>query len=772
MAYQAVTIGLVLASGIAALVTFLSTQDSLKKAQSRFYQDARFADVFAELKRAPLSLERQISQIPGVVSLESRIVKDFLLRLPDQMEAAVGRFISVPESGSPKLNGLYLRKGRMLDPQRSDEVLISEGFAEANHMEPGSSIGAIVNGKYKTFKVVGTVLSPEYIYAIRGETPVPNDRLFGIFWTSRKGLESALDMDGSFNSISLILGPGSSERMVIDHLDRLLEDYGGLGAYSRENQVSHQFLSDEMSQLKVMAVAIPLIFLWVAAFLFHVVLERMIGTQRSQIATLKAVGYSNFSISMHYLKLVVWIVFFGLLAGFAVGVWLGRAYTQLYTDFYRFPIMIYSVGPGLFLVALLVGFGSGFLGIYSALRKVFRLNPAEAMRPPAPPAFHENIWEKLGLTRRLSRRGRILFRNLTLRPWRTTLSVMGIAFAVMVTMLGLFWWDTVNFIIFTQFSLTQREDAQIVFVENVPEKTLEELGNIPGVLQVEGYRGLPIRMKLGHRKIQTSLTGYPPNAQLRRLLNKDWKDVELPPEGLLISQLLAKKLKAHSGDTVEVEVLEGKRQKWRLNVSGIVDQWLGYGSYMDLAALQRLVGDKEINSAGIMVDFSKEPSIQRTFKNLPMVGAVNFKYVILNMFQSTMINFILVFATALTGFALVIAVGVVYNNARIALSERVWELMSLRVLGFTRQEVFTILGGEMLLQVLAALPVGWLFGYLFSALMVRLMQTETFDIPLVIETHTFAYASMVVLFSAAVSSWIIRRRLDKTDLVAALKVRE
>ncbi|MFO1462859.1 MAG: FtsX-like permease family protein [bacterium] len=772
MKTQVLSIALVLGSGIAALVAFLSTQASLKTAQTRFYQEGRFAEVFAEMKRAPLSIAKRLEQIPGVVSLETRIVKDFLLEIPDRLDTAVGRFISLPATGEPRLNRLYLRKGRMPDPRRDDEAVVSEGFANANGFQPGTSIGAVVNGKYKRFQIVGTALSPEYIYAIRGETPIPDDRHFGIFWTPVRGLEAALDMDGSFNSLSLILGPGSNSHEVIDQLDRYLLDYGGLGAYERKDQISNRFLSDEINQQRVMAIAIPLIFLLVAAFLLNVVLSRMVMLQRAQIATLKAVGYGNWTISLHYFQLIAGIVLLGLAVGIGTGIWMGRYLTVLYTDFYHFPIMNYLIPPRVILIALGVSFGAALVGVFSSLRQVFSLQPAEAMRPPAPPSFHENFWERLPWARWLSNRGRMIYRNLTLRPFRTAMSVAGIGFGVMITMLGLFWWDTLHYVIFSQFSLTQREDVELIFAEHQSPKVLAELSKVPGVLRAEGYRSLPVRLRLGHRHLSTALLGYPENAELRRLLNKERRAVSLPAEGLLVSQLLARKLGAKPGDLLEVEVLEGRREKWQLPIVGIIDQWVGYAAYMDLKALKELLHEDWISTAAIHIDAGKEREMQQELKGLPKIAAINFKRHVLKMFQDSMVRFILVFATALTGFALVIAVGVVYNSARVALSERAWELMSLRVLGFTRGEVFRILGGEMLVQVLLALPVGWLLGYAFSWLLVRLMHTESFEIPLIVEPSTFAYASTVVIASALASATIIRNRLDRTHLVEALKVRE
>lgn len=767
--WQAVTIALVIASGVAALVTMMSTHDSLVLARDRFYHEARFADVFMELKRAPLSLARQLSQIPGVVSLETRISKDFLLDLPDRALPAVGRFISLPKSGQSRLNRLYIREGRLIDPSRDNEVVVSEGFAEANGLKPGDSVGAIINGKYEKLSIVGTALSPEFIYAIRNGTTIPDNRQFGIFWMNEDSLAAALDMDGSFNSLSLILGPGSSEAAVIDALDRQLADYGGLNAYSRADQVSNRFLSDEIEQGRVMAIVVPIIFLAVAAFLLNVVIGRLIALQRSQIATLKAIGYDNLAVALHYLTLITLIVALGIAIGIGVGIWLGRGLTQLYTEFYRFPVLMYYLRPRLVLLATGVSYGTALAGSLSVLFRVFHMPPAEAMRPPAPPTFHGTWSERWGISRFFSPEGKIVFRNLVRQPWRTGLGVLGIAFAVMITMLGLFWWDTINFIIYAQFALAERDHATVIFAENTEDRALRELQHYPGVLTVEGYRSVPIKMTHLQRHQQTALLGFPAHSRMHLLLDKDQNPIPYPTEGLVLSKLLAEQLAVKPGDTVSIAVLEGKRQHWRQAVTGIVDEWVGFAAYMNLNALDRRLGDRTVTAANLSVDTAREDALYKQLKASPAIAVVNVKRNELRMFKTTMIQFIITFATALTAFAMVIAIGVVYNSARVTLSERARELMSLRVLGFSRHEVFRILRNELFFYVVCALPLGWLLGYWFAFLMIRLMHTETFAIPLILERSTYAYSSLVVLIAAVISNVIVQRRLNAMNLVSALK---
>jgi putative ABC transport system permease protein len=299
---QVITIAIVVARGIAVFVSALSTYDSLRQSQQDYYATARFAQVFAHLKRAPMPLVPQMREIPGIAEVEPRLIYDVTLDVAGVAAPVVGRMIGVPTSGQPTLNRLYLRRGRLIDAAHAHEVVISEGFALANHLSPGDQIAAILNGRRQELEIVGVVLSAEYVYAIRAGDPLPDNRQFGIVWINHDTLASAFTMEGAFNNVVLTLAPRASEPAVIAALDHLCTPYGGLGAYSRNQQLSHLFLSEEIRQQEVMATTMPPVFVAVAIFLLHVVLGRIVIGQREQIAALKALGYDNLTVGLHYLK--------------------------------------------------------------------------------------------------------------------------------------------------------------------------------------------------------------------------------------------------------------------------------------------------------------------------------------------------------------------------------------------------------------------------------------------------------------------------------------
>lgn len=387
MRSQLITVALIVASGIATYVTMRGAYESIERAQQSEYVRYHFSDVFTQLKRAPNSLAAEIASIPGVSVVETRVVVEVNLDIPGLDEPAIGRLVSIPDRRAPMLNDLFLRRGRYIEPGRQDEVLISEAFCSANHLEVGDSIGAVINGRWERLRIVGVALSPEYVYEIRGAEVFPDNRRFGVLWMSRQVLGPLFNMEGGFNDIALTLAPGASEAAVEDNLDRLLRPYGGLGAYGREDQISNRFLTDEITQDRITGIFVPSIFLGVAAFLIHVVLSRLVSMQRNPIGLLKAFGYSDIAVAIHYLKFAIFAVSVGAVIGAPSGIWLGRGLSRMYQKFFRFPDLTFVAGPKLIFWSIAISTAAACLGAFSSLRSVVALPPAEAMRPESPPRF-------------------------------------------------------------------------------------------------------------------------------------------------------------------------------------------------------------------------------------------------------------------------------------------------------------------------------------------------------------------------------------------------
>jgi len=770
---QAAAIALVIASGVGTFVMSLSTLNSLQRSQQSYYEQYRFAHLFAHVKRAPWSLGRRIAEIPGVAQVQTRIVVDVTLDVADMAEPAIGRLISIPERREPMVNDLHLRRGRWIEPRRAGEVLVGEAFADSHHLEIGDHVTAVINGRRQRLTIVGIALSPEYVIQIHGANLLPDDRRFGVFWMSYEQLAAAFDMDGAFNDVALTLTRGASEEAVIERLDDLLRRYGSRGATSRENHVSHRYISDEIRQLRSMGLIAPSIFFSVSAFLLNVVMTRLIGVQREQIAAIKAFGYTNLQVGWHYVKLVLLISLAGAVSGIVVGAYLGRSLTVLYTTFYRFPVFGFHWDPAVLASALLISSVAAVVGTLAAVRRAVHLPPAEAMRPEPPAVYRPTILDRSGLGNLLPQAARMVFREIERRPIKAGLSVLGISMAVAVLILGSFTLDSINYIIHFQFELSQRQDVIVAFVEPASAHALHELRHLPGVVQVEPLRAAATRFRAGHRSRRVGLMGIMPGSRLYRVLNKDEQLAPMPRDGLLLSSKLAELLDVRRGDRILVEVLEGEQPVREVPVSALITEYGGTNAYMDLDALHRLLREgRSLTGAFLTVERDRAEDLYRTLKNTPRVAGVTIKEASVNSFRDTIAENLgnIRFFNML--FATVIAFGVVYNSARISLAERSRDLATLRVIGFTRAEISAILLGELAVLTLAAIPLGLVIGYLFAAWAVSGLDTEVYRIPLIVGRQTCGFAVSVVLAGAAISGLIVRRKLDHLDLVSVLKTRE
>lgn len=773
---QALTIALVVASGIGGFITSLSAVDSLALARDRFYAEGRFADVFASVKRAPDSTVGALARIQGVADVQTTLEHMVRIDIDGLPDPIIGQLIGLDRRLPQRMNRVTVIAGRGLESAsgiRSDgriEALVSEAFAQAHQLKPGSTLGALINGRHRTLVITGTALSPEFVFA--GLWGMPDTRGFGIFWIDHDVLAAAYDMRGAFNRVAIKLAPGASQPATLAALGGLLGRYGGREAHGRKEQTSHAMLDNEIKEQRVLGTVLPAIFLGVAAFLLHVVVSRLVSTQREQIAALKALGYPNRSIAAHYLKLVMLIVAAGLVMGLAVGKRLGSLFTGLYAEFFHFPMFEHRVAPWLLMVSMGITMLTAVAGTVNAIMATVRLPPAEAMRPPSPGRYRRTVLESLGI-QAMNPAVRMIVRNMERRPWRTALSIGGVAAAVAIIVMGNFIRDAMEVIVDTQLTLGLRGDVTVWTAEPMDDVARLELGRLPGVWAVESSRFVPVVLMNGHVAERSMIRGYAARPELYRVIDVDRHETLLEGRGLILTDRLADKLGLKTGDPVQVQILEGRGGVMTLPVGGTVREMMGLNAYMDRVALNRLLGDGDLSTGYVLsLEPGAEARVLQATKALPLVVGAWSKATMLRNMQEISARNVRIMSTVLTVFASVIAVGVVYNNARIALAERAWELASLRVLGFTRAEVSGLLLGELALIILVALPAGMALGLGLTHAVTGLLKSDQFYFPVVIRARTYAWAALCVMVAAAASAAVVRRRIDQLDMVAALKTRD
>lgn len=770
---QALAIALVVIGGIATLVMALSNYQALQQTRERFYQEHRFADLFASLQRAPSTLLDELAALPGVQQAEGRVQALAQLELADFERPLTGQLVSLPQRPGG-LNQLYLRSGHW--PAQPWEAVLGEAFALAHGLQAGDALVAIVNGRRQELRIRGIGLSPEFTYPVRPGELFPDFMHFAVLWLPHDTLAGALDLEGAFNQLALELAPEATETAQADLIaavDRLLQPYGGRGSHGRELQFSHRMLQEELLVLRAMSRLFGLIFLGVTAFLLSVVSARLIRTQQEQIALLKAFGYRNRQIAAHYASLVLLLVSVGVLPGLALGAWLGRGMAELYASFYHFPYLDWGLRPELVLLACAFVLSATALGTVAGLWRAWRLAPAAAMRPPSPARFAHSRSERLLPSRWLPPSARMVARQLERHPGRTLLSVLGIALAGGILILSRLQAGAIDEIVRVQFDLAQREHLSLVFTHATPSSALAELASLPGVLAVEGVRHSPVRLRHGPRSFVSAVQGLPAQSELRRVLDANLQAVDLPAQGLLLTKHLAQMLHIRPGQTLQVEFLDGRRDTLWLPVAGTVQEYLGVGVYARLDWLNALLLEGELLSGALLrIDPAHESALLQALRQRPGVATVSEQERAIAAFMDTMAEGMLTFGLIMTLLASSIAVGVVYNAARITLAERARDLASLRVLGYTPQEVRDLLLGELGALVLLALLPAFAIGYGLSALLVAGMQNELFRIPLVVTPQAFALGGLVMLLASALAAWWALRRLSQLDLVAVLKTRE
>ena len=771
---QILSITAVVGCGVAAVVAMGSTIESIERSRDEFYARSRFADVFAALRRAPAPLAARIAAIPGVAVVRTRLTATALLEVPRLDEPATGFLQSVPDDGPSALNALYLRRGRMVAPESSDEVLVGEHFALANALDVGDTLGAVLDGRWRTLRIVGIALSPEFVNdAVPGFAQFTDSRHFGILWMSRDALAAPYGLEGAFNAVEIALAPGASEAEVIARLDALLARYGGGHAYGRRDQPSNQVVAGEIRQLRAFGVVMPAVFLAVAAFLLNIVLSRLVAAQRQEIAVLKAFGYADRTIAAHFLGYALVAVTLGSLLGIPLGAWVGDAYTALYEPYFRLPELRHRSSLALVALAVLVSAAAAVLGALQAIRAAASLPPAEGMRPPSPAVFRPLLVERLGWGGALPSSVRMILRNLERRPWRALASTLGVAMAAGVLVAGLFAFDVAGWLVHLQFRVVERGDIAVSFAEPRPARTRFELAAVPGVRRVEPFRTVPVRIRAAHRSRQIAITGLEAGATLRRLADIEGRIYGVPPAGLVLTTSLARTLELSAGDTATLELLERGGATRRVVIAALLDEMLGIAGYMELGELNRLVGEGPVVSgAYLALEPGSEALALAALRRHPGVASAATRRGMLENFESAISGMIYTTTLIVSLLAGVIAVGVLYNSARIALSERGRELASLRVLGFTRVEVASLLLGEQAALDAAGTPLGLLLGLGLAHLIALGFESELYRFPVIVTARTYLYAALVIALAAVVSGLAMRRRLNALDMVEVLKARE
>jgi putative ABC transport system permease protein len=773
MKMQMAAVSAVLACGVVLAVMANGMYDSLERARDHYYAQYRMADMAAGVVRAPLSLVPQLEALTGVRALEARVAGVGLLDMPGRSDPVSARLVSLPPDRAPRVNNIVLRAGRMPNPARNGEVLINEAFAEANDLAPGNTLSALIYGRKREVTVVGIASSPEFVFAVAPGAMLPEPERFGVLWMGREALGRAFDLDGAFNDVVLQLEPGANARLVANDIDRLLERHGGRGAYGRDRMLSAQFMADELTSLRTMATILPPFFLLVAAFLLNVSLSRLVATERSNIGLLKSFGYGNAAIALHYTKFALIFGIAGGLLGMVGGRLVGGFVGGVYAKIYQIPGLGFDAGPGVYFDALVITLLAAMAGAVQAVLKAVRLPPAAALAPPAPAGFGRLGQALERFAAGLDGKSRMVARRILRFPRRSLTTVVGIALAMGLMVTTQHFPLAIDRIVAVTFGVAQRMDVLLAFSEVADDSILLDVGRLPGVLKVEALRSSEVIFEAGSHRRRNSISGVPDGASLNRLLDANLVAVAARPDGLTLSDNLAGKLDVKLGDMVRIQATDGHRATADLPVVAIVRPYLAASAYIELDTLNRLLREPgRVTAAHLLIDSRQRAAFSARVKKLPRIVSVSF----LDNARASMSKLLNEGSGFFSGmfiiFSSLMAAGVAFSAARVTLAEQERDLATLRVLGFGRREASYVLLAEIGALLLVALPIGVAIGAGMSRWLMSQFQTDLFTFPYVTSALAYAKPALFVAAAVMIATLLVRRGVDRLDLVGVLKSRD
>lgn len=770
--WQLAAIAVLIACGVSVAVMAFSTQKALVATQRAYYAQTRFADVFAAATRAPLSVVADLAHIEGAVTVDARAMKAGLMDVPGLLRPATVRLISLPDDDRRALNRIVVVTGRVPDPNRSDEAVGLKTFLDAAHISLGERVSLTIEGRSLTFTIVGAALSPEFVY-VPSASPMPDDAHEGVMWAPRPSVDRPTGLGGAFSAVSLALARGASDPGIMAAVDRLLAPYGGTPAYARADQISHKFQQDRIDRLGVMATIIPPVFLIVAAALVNLVLGRMVETEREQIGLLKAFGYGNLQAASVYLEVAVLVGVIGVVAGGALGGWLGRAIVALLAEYMRFPHLEAGFSWSAFGTAAALSIGAAISGSLLAVRRAVRVSPAVAMQPPSPTRFRRGFVERFGVWRVLDQSTRMITRYLERFPARAALTIGGLGISLSLLIMSQFLFGSIDAIVEQTYYRAHRWTDELAFAEAREVHVLSEVARLPAVLHVEAIRNVPARMRAHARDERIEILGINDGAELAQPLDGAGRRLPMPGRGVLLSTALAARLGARPGEFVDIEITEGRRPTALLPVTGIADVPMGLTAYMTRSALNRVMADGDLASgADVLLNPDRRGEFYRAVARLPQVVGAASRDDTVASFRSAVSQALTVEMSFFLGSAAAIAFGVAYNISRIALADRARDLATLRVLGFGRLECAYILAGELLWLAVLAVPLGMAGGIALAHALVKAFTRQDFYVPFAMTPSAYGISCGVYLAAVLVAAALTVQRIWRFDLVAALKTRE
>lgn len=768
----------IIALGAGTLVGIVSTYFNLIEARDSFYRRCNMADFWVDLRRAPDTLLPRLADLPGISRLSSRISKQVIIDMPGVREPLGGLVLSLSEDIAGAVNSVVLRSGAWFSGKNADEVLVTEKFAEARGLVPGDAVHLLAGGGRKKFRIVGTVIAAEFIYLVPPGAIADLPGNYAVFYMPQRVAAETFGMEGAFNQVTGNfdgIGKAAPEA-VLAAIECELDSAGVIASYTRELQFSNMTLSSDLAGLQTMAFMLPSIFFGVAALVLNVLMLRLAEQQRTTIGTLKALGYDNASLFRHFTLFGGAAGLLGGLAGLALGRWIMVFFTESYAQFYVFPDVPETFYLWLNLFGVLAAVAVAVVGSVRGVGKVTALEPAEAMRPPAPSVSGAILLEKLpALWKRLDFRWQMVLRSVFRNRGRTAVAVGSAALGSSMVVLAFGTLDSMNEMIRFQFTRVVCADYRLQFTDPVPESVAYSVASFPGVSSLEASLDLSGTFASANGSKRGSITAMSPASLLTRLVGQGGEPVQLPPGGLLMSSWLAEKLGVVAGDTVLFTPVRGVRRVVALPVAGIIDSLFGMPVYADRRWLAEILGCGDaitrIEMCGA-TDAASRDALFRAVKQMPRLEALGQIAQDRDAIQTQINSALGGMAASLIFFAAIIYFGSILNGALISMAERKREIATFRVLGYTPSETGAVFLRENLLTTIPGALLGIPVGMFLNLGMCAQYANDSFRVPAYLSPASMVLTLFLSLLFALGAHAVIHLLILRLQWQEALSMKE
>ncbi len=774
---QFIALIVLVALGITSYVAFISGYQNLSVSVEHANKELKFANFSTKIISAPKAVISEIEAIRGVKAVQGRLIIDTVLPLDDEKEATA-RVISIPTRRRPKVNDVLIEEGVYPDRDGKNLGLIHKQFAEDVGIKTGDILTIKVNGEKKRIKVAGIAGSPEYMFPIRGKGEIPTPGEFAVVFMTEKDVGKLFNRSGAYNDISILLYENTNRDRVIEKVEDILEPFQIIETVKQEDQPSNFSIHEEMRQNQALAYFMPLLILIISSLTLFIALSRLVQSQRGEIGLAKALGYKNWQILVHYLLFSLFIALTGSAIGFALGQIFAIETTKLYISMLGVPFLRHQIYPQLILGSILLSsiscITAGLVPAYISAR----MRPAIAMRSDPNVILAKGktpILERIISTVfPLSFTFKIPLRNVFRARRRSLYTIIGIAFAMVLTIATWSLFDSMDYLMDHQFNDVENWDILAVFDRNFSSSRLNTVDVWKGVNQVQGALMLPAKIEANGKKHEGAINAIEPGANFHGfdIIKGDDPETALRNDGLILPPVLAKKLEVDVGDDLNIKTpFIKERQKVRL--LALSDEMVGTSIFTSINQGKKLVNSTSVvyNSLYLHVDRREAEEIRKKLHDLPGAISILVKGKLIAMLEELM-QFGYVFYAILLVFGLAMAFVVIYNTFTANILERTREIATMRTIGEDRSHLATTVTLENLFLALAGIPIGIALGIQATNALYKSLSSEAFTLKAVIYPDSYLWIVLLILLVLLMSEIPPIRRIFRLDLAQATKAIE